>query len=85
MSDIVTLRVHRDDAAFIARILKWGEQGMCVFAQDRLTDWENAKDEAALATRTKAFNDALNDARRAQHMVPSLCAVLTGAVTRTSV
>ena len=75
--DTVTLRLDRDEAAFIARILKWGEQAMCEYAQARLDDWQAATDDVSAEVRRESFNDALDDARRAGHMVPSLAAVLT--------
>jgi hypothetical protein len=76
--DTVTLKVSREDAAFIARLLKWGEQGMCDYAQDRLTDWEQTDDPIAREVRQERFHEALADARIAGHMVPSLVTALTG-------
>jgi CelD/BcsL family acetyltransferase involved in cellulose biosynthesis len=84
-ADTVTMTLDCEEAAFLARILRWGGQGMCNYAQDLLDDWQAATDDVSAEVRKEAFNGALADARRAGHMIPSLAAILTGAVTRTSV
>jgi hypothetical protein len=75
--DTVTLTLSSEEAAFVARILMHGSRDLCNYAQGLLEDWENAPDLVSAGIRADKFHTVNDAARRAQHMVPSLCAILT--------